>query len=126
MDNNMTGDRLNVSPIAVVRTGTRWLKRVRLCVDYRIINQIVDDSSFFTNIQSFFYSCFPCICYDNRLDPMMFCIADSCWTDMCLNGGTCVEDSFGVRCVCLPGSKGDRCEEGQFCLRYLLFLFFIN
>ncbi|MEQ2279170.1 hypothetical protein AMECASPLE_006664, partial [Ameca splendens] len=34
---------------------------------------------------------------------------DSCMENPCLNGGTCVDDQ-SIRCICLPGYRGDLCQ----------------
>lgn len=39
-----------------------------------------------------------------------------CVPSPCHNGGTCVEEEEGVRCLCLPGYGGDLCDVGlRFC-----------
>ncbi|KAM5256468.1 brevican core protein [Ctenodactylus gundi] len=39
-----------------------------------------------------------------------------CVPSLCHNGGTCLEEEEGVRCLCLPGYGGDLCDVGlHFC-----------
>ncbi|XP_070252248.1 brevican core protein [Myotis yumanensis] len=42
--------------------------------------------------------------------------AGNCVPSPCHNGGTCLEEEEGVRCLCLPGYGGDLCDVGlRFC-----------
>lgn len=36
-----------------------------------------------------------------------------CVPSPCHNGGTCLEEEEGVRCLCLPGYGGDLCDVGE-------------
>lgn len=36
-----------------------------------------------------------------------------CVPSPCHNGGTCLEEEEGVRCLCLPGYGGDLCNIGE-------------
>jgi len=39
-----------------------------------------------------------------------------CVPSPCHNGGTCLEEEEGIRCLCLPGYGGDLCDVGlRFC-----------
>ncbi|XP_004388529.1 brevican core protein [Trichechus manatus latirostris] len=42
--------------------------------------------------------------------------AGDCVPSPCHNGGTCLEEEEGIRCLCLPGYAGDLCDVGlHFC-----------
>ena len=36
---------------------------------------------------------------------------ETCRTHPCLNGGKCVENKYGIRCLCLPNYAGPRCQQ---------------
>ncbi|XP_077362834.1 brevican core protein-like [Festucalex cinctus] len=38
-------------------------------------------------------------------------VADACFNDPCLNGGTCMEREGRIQCLCLPTYGGDLCDQ---------------
>lgn len=40
-------------------------------------------------------------------------LSGDCVPSPCHNGGTCLEEEEGVRCLCLPGYGGDLCDVGE-------------
>lgn len=36
---------------------------------------------------------------------------ESCRTYPCLNGGKCMENKYGIKCICLPNYSGPRCQQ---------------
>lgn len=40
-------------------------------------------------------------------------LSGNCVPSPCHNGGTCLEEEEGVRCLCLPGYGGDLCDVGE-------------
>lgn len=44
-------------------------------------------------------------------DAKTFNKIETCKTHPCLNGGKCVENKYGIRCVCLPNYAGPRCQQ---------------
>ena len=49
-------------------------------------------------------------CFDALLS-----LDDPCASQPCMNGGTCMRDNGGFRCVCPPGYSGSRCEIRDAC-----------
>ncbi len=43
------------------------------------------------------------------------CLGDACASQPCMNGGTCMKDNGGFRCVCPPGYSGSQCEIRDAC-----------
>ena len=39
---------------------------------------------------------------------------DDCKDVKCLNGGTCVDEVNGFKCLCVAGWEGLHCESGKF------------
>jgi hypothetical protein len=42
-------------------------------------------------------------------------LGDPCASQPCMNGGTCMRDNGGFRCVCPSGYSGSRCEIRDAC-----------
>lgn len=42
-----------------------------------------------------------------------FPLSGDCVPSPCHNGGTCLEEEEGARCLCLPGYGGDLCDVGE-------------
>ena len=36
-----------------------------------------------------------------------------CLSNLCLNGGTCIQKGKDYNCTCAPGYEGDNCEIGR-------------
>ena len=39
---------------------------------------------------------------------------DDCDPNPCVNGGSCVDEVNGYRCICRDGYIGDRCQTGMY------------
>ena len=47
---------------------------------------------------------------------LFFFISDNrCSPNPCANGGKCVGNSYGYKCICRPGYSGNKCQS-QFCI----------
>ena len=67
-----------------------------------------------------FVSGFPCYCDATCLDYNDCCpdaqsCYDPCLSNPCSRGGSCVanQDGLSYTCLCLPGSTGGNCEDGE-------------
>lgn len=45
--------------------------------------------------------------------PSLSFLSGDCIPSPCHNGGTCLEEKEGFRCLCLPGYGGDLCDVGE-------------
>lgn len=50
---------------------------------------------------------------DGLLGDLTSLPSGDCVPSPCHNGGTCLEEEEGVRCLCLPGYGGDLCDVGE-------------
>lgn len=55
-----------------------------------------------------------CTAHPHAPPPHFSPLSGDCIPSPCHNGGTCLEEKEGFRCLCLPGYGGDLCDVGEF------------
>ena len=57
---------------------------------------------------------FVCTCLAGYQGPLCELDVDECWSNPCMNGGTCITPRVAMyECVCSPGWRGEQCQEGE-------------
>lgn len=54
-----------------------------------------------------------CTAHPHVPPPHFSPLSGDCIPSPCHNGGTCLEEKEGFRCLCLPGYGGDLCDVGE-------------